>query len=356
MWQLMAALPGSARRDAPLIVIILVYWICGLVVAQASGIPPGATITTYLSTYVPMTAFTIASLVLGRGVIIMICERPARPLRQLVQETRTTLATPQRVAHALPMVAGMLLFGGTFTVIKTAFPQFAPFIWDATFEQWDRWLHGGVAPWQLLQPVIGWPIVTRALDWLYDFWFYILSLIWAWQAFSQRNHRLRRQFFYSVLLSWILLGNVAAILLSSAGPCFFAKITSLADPYSPLMNYLAHVNDGQPIFAVDAQKILWNAYTHRTIIVGAGMSAMPSMHVAIAVLFPLVCWRVQRWLGFALTVYALIVLITSVHLAWHYAVDGYFGTIGMIAIWWIVGRTLARRDEASRGAAVANVA
>ena len=351
--QFAAALPASIRRESPLLAIILIYWIFGLVIAHVTGIPPGATITTYLGAYVPMTALTITSLILGRGAMIMIYDRPARPLLQLLQELRTTFATPQRIAHAVPMLAGMLLFGGTFTVIKTAFPLVAPFAWDPAFEQWDRWLHGGIAPWQLLQPVLGHPIVTRALDWLYDLWFFFLSLIWVWQSFSQRDPRLRRQFFVTLLLSWILLGNVAATLLSSAGPCFFAMITGLPDPYAPLMTYLADVSHEHPIFAVEAQNILWHAYTMRTVIVGAGMSAMPSMHVAIAVLFPLVCWRVQRWLGVVAATYAVIVMITSVHLAWHYAVDGYVGAAGMIVTWWIVGRVLTRRDDARRRLALA---
>jgi PAP2 superfamily len=347
--QVARALPAAVRRDSTLITIILVYWICGLFVAHIAGIPPGATITTYLGTYVPMTAFMIASLILGRGAVIMIHDRPARPLRQLLEEVRTTLATPQRLAHAIPMVAGMLLFGGTFTVIKTTIPYFAPFTWDATFEQWDRWLHGGFAPWQLLHPILGWPPVTRALDWLYDLWFYILSLLWVWQAFSQRDDRLRRQFFLTVLLGWILLGNVAAMLLSSAGPCFFGKITGLPDPYEPLMSYLFFdANDLHPIFAVGAQNILWHAYLQRALTVGAGISAMPSMHVALATLFALVCWRAWRWLGIVMTTYAIIVLIASVHLGWHYAVDGYFGAVGMIAIWWLVGHALARREEMRR--------
>ncbi|HEX6119288.1 MAG TPA: phosphatase PAP2 family protein, partial [Dongiaceae bacterium] len=166
--------------------------------------------------------------------------------------------------------------------------------------------------------------------------------------FSMRDDRLRKQFFFTVLLGWILLGNVAAMLLSSAGPCFFARVTGLPDPYEPLALYLAGVDPVNPIFAVTAQKILWHAYEFRSLTVGAGISAMPSMHVALVALFALVCWRVRRWLGVAMTIYALIVLVTSVHLAWHYAVDGYIGAAGMIAIWWVVGRIIAWRDGARR--------
>jgi hypothetical protein len=50
-----------------------------------------------------------------------------------------------------------------------------------------------------------------------------------------------------------------------------------------------------------------------------------------------------------MTVYALIVMIGSVHLGWHYAVDGYLGAAGMLVLWWGLGkipdRTAARRND-----------
>jgi hypothetical protein len=351
MRQFVATLPASIRRDGFLIAIIVAYWICGLVVAHFAGLPPEATVTTYLATYIPMTAFMLVSLILGRGAMIMIHDHPARPLRQLIREI-PTMATPQRVAYALPMLAGMLLFGGTFTVMKATIQHFEPFTWDTTFEQWDRWLHGGVAPWQLLQPMLGHPPVTRALDWLYDLWFYILSLIWVWQAFSQHNDRLRLQFFLTMLLGWILLGNIAAMLMSSGGPCFFGRITGLPDPYDPLLYYLADADRVNTIFAVEAQRVLWQVYILRALTLGAGISAMPSMHVALAILFALVCWRVRRSAGIVMTIYAIIVMVASVQLAWHYAVDGYIGAIGIVAIWWVVGWALTRQDRARRRGAV----
>jgi hypothetical protein len=37
-----------------------------------------------------------------------------------------------------------------------------------------------------------------------------------------------------------------------------------------------------------------------------------------------------------------MILVGSVHLGWHYAIDGYAAIIGTWAIWWIVGRLLER--------------
>ena len=60
---------------------------------------------------------------------------------------------------------------------------------------------------------------------------------------------------------------------------------------------------------------------------------MPSLHVATPVLFALLGWRTHRWLGVAFTIYAAIVLVGSVHLGWHYAVDGYASIIAVPLIW-----------------------
>lgn len=345
--RLAEALPAAVWRHALLLGMISAYWIIGLIIGDAANIPAGATLTTYLPTFMKTMPLIILMLVMGRGFQIIVFERPRRPLSQLLSEIRTTLATPERLAHALPVLLGMLVFGGTFTVVKTSIPSLTSYAWDATFEGWDRWLHGGLAPWQIIQPILGFPAITAAIDWIYNSWFSILSLVWVWQAFSQRDNRLRLQFFLTLLLGWILLGNVGAIALASAGPCYFGKATGLSDPFSPLMHYLMDTNQIYPIWALTAQGVLWENFALGGLTLGAGISAMPSMHVAIATLFALVCWRTSRLVGVLMTIYAVIIMIGSVHLGWHYAVDGYIGAIGMIAIWWIVGFVLPRQAERS---------
>jgi hypothetical protein len=353
---LISELPASLREQRLVLGVISLYWIGGMFVGKMAGMPPAATISTYLPTYMITMPFMIIALLIGRGFVIMVAERPERPLTQLAGEFRTTLATPQRVAHALPILVGMLLFGGTFTVVKASIPALAPFAWDSTLEQFDQWLHGGVAPWKLLQPLLGEPVVTHAVNWAYSSWFSLLGFTWVWQAFSQRDKRLRLRFFLTLTLGWILLGNVAAIFFSSAGPCYFGRITGLPDPFQPLMSYLQAANQSYEVKVLAVQDMLWQNYALRDVALGAGISAMPSMHVAMAALFALVCWHTRRWLGIVMTVYAIVIMIGSVHLGWHYAVDGYVGALGMLVIWWVVGRALGRQDAArSMNAAVDSV-
>jgi membrane-associated phospholipid phosphatase len=138
------------------------------------------------------------------------------------------------------------------------------------------------------------------------------------------------------------------MLFSSAGPCYFGQITGLPDPYLPLMTYLNDADQVHRVWALGAQAALWHNYALREFTMVSGISAMPSMHVALATLFALVCWRTKRWLGIVMSIYAVLIMIGSVHLGWHYAIDGYAGIGGMIAIWRLVGWALARHGAARR--------
>jgi hypothetical protein len=138
----------------------------------------------------------------------------------------------------------------------------------------------------------------------------------------------------------MILGTVLAIALSSAGPCYYGLLTGDQSPYGPLMSYLQSVNAKTPLLAVEGQNVLWQLYLERRHVPFLSISAMPSVHVAVAVLFALVGWEANRVLGLVLTVYALVVLVASVHLGWHYAVDGYFAALATAVIWIVTGAAL----------------
>ncbi len=156
------------------------------------------------------------------------------------------------------------------------------------------------------------------------------------------------QFLLSFVLTWSLLGSLLALLLSSVGPVYFGRLTGLDDPFLPLMDYLAAANQIAPVWALEVQEMLWRKYAEGESGFGAGISAMPSMHVSATVLFALLAWRVDRWLGVVFTAFAVIVMIGSVHLAWHYAIDGYLAALLTWLIWraagWWTARDTAFRD------------
>ncbi|MBW2186739.1 MAG: phosphatase PAP2 family protein [Deltaproteobacteria bacterium] len=69
---------------------------------------------------------------------------------------------------------------------------------------------------------------------------------------------------------------------------------------------------------------------------------MPSMHVATSTLFALLGWRSNRALGIILTIFLVIIMIGSIHLGWHYAIDGYVAIIGTWLVWLGTGWALSR--------------
>jgi hypothetical protein len=152
----------------------------------------------------------------------------------------------------------------------------------------------------------------------------------------QKNLRLR--FFLSLAGCWILIGNILAALLASAGPCYFTQATgSVIDPYIPLFDYLRSVPG---VDALHIQTSLWKAFEAGYFMPLGGISAMPSMHVSIAVLLALLYFRIHRWLGWAATGFAIIIMVGSVHLGWHYAADGYLSAALTIVMWKGFGRAL----------------
>jgi hypothetical protein len=263
------------------------------------------------------------------------------------RDVTTDFMSRERVLQALPVLLLWPLFINTFSLGKSLIPLVQPFYLDQALVALDRTLHGGIDPWRLLQPLLGHPLVTYLLDKSYALWFFALYISLLLQAAALGGRRLRMQFLLSSILAWALLGNVAATLLSSAGPCFYVLIGG-DDSFAPLMAYLHGVADGGlNLIALTAQDFLWSKYEAGQFVMGSGISAAPSMHIATAWLIARLCQarRIQGGSGrLAIAAWILLgcILIGSVHLGWHYAVDGYLGIACAWAIWRAVGWLLKR--------------
>jgi hypothetical protein len=64
------------------------------------------------------------------------------------------------------------------------------------------------------------------------------------------------------------------------------------------------------------------------------------------VLFVLAAYRVNRRFGHAMSVYAILIFIGSIHLAWHYAVDGIVGGAAAVVVWHLSRLLVSSRAEA----------
>lgn len=243
---------------------------------------------------------------------------------------------------------GWLVLMATFVTFKGVIPELQPFSWDVRLADLDRWLHGGGEPWRLLQPLVGRPAVTRVLDALYYLWFPVGFALMAWLAVTRRR-RLRLQFFVSYGITWILLGTAAATLFSSAGPVYFERVTGSPGGFGALLDYLQSVDRSSALRSLEIQEILWSGYVGGGRTELGGIAAMPSLHVAMPVLYAFALGRVHRLPGALMAAYGLAILVGSVHLGWHYAVDGYASLVAVPLIWWASGRFVRWYEGPSPG-------
>lgn len=240
---------------------------------------------------------------------------PASPLR-LGGLVLTLLLTRAVVINAVSWKAGL--------------PLLHPFAFDLALARADAALHGG-DPWRHLRWFTR-PGVLRVLDAFYTAWyiaFFAVVAAWGWATPSAR----RRRFLTALMLTWAV-GSATAVLISSAGPVYYARVTGAPDRYAPLLESLHVV----PLAATRLQALLWEFYRQPSPSFARGIAAFPSLHVAMPALYAIATPPGRprlRWFWWAMTA---LTAVGSVVLAWHYAMDSYGALLLAAGCWWLAGR------------------
>ena len=346
------ALARAWRRNRWPIICALVYVLVGWTAAASIGLGDRFSLTLYIWRSILMFGLLGIAALAGGAIhlaVTLAVRRPADPAGFTGATFRTRYRLSERLMTGLPILVILALSASAFSSLKVMIPDFHPFDWDAAFIAWDRWLHGGRDPWLILQPVLGHPLVTWLVNAAYHAWFVVLYATVFFMAFRLRDPRLRAQFFLAYLLCWAIQGNLLASVFASVGPVFYGPLTGGETSFTPLMAYLEAVSRDYPLSALRVQQFLWDTYNAGSVVTGAGISAMPSLHVASSLLFALVFWRINRPLGVVMALFLAAILIGSVHLGYHYAIDGYAAIVVTLAIWFCLGWLLDRDRSLGAG-------
>jgi len=241
----------------------------------------------------------------------------------------------KRLLDALPILICLVIFMPAFSAMKSGIPLFTEYRWDGSLIAWDRVIHGGHA-WELIHPVIGYPLITSGLSVIYHMWILLIYMGGVFFAFRSQDATIRHRYFLSYFLIWTVNGCLLAITLASVGPCFLEPIYGRND-FAPLMDYLNAANQHYPVLVLEVQNTLVAWHQSQDHGLGRGITAMPSMHVSLAFLFFLAVKDISRTAAWLAALFLILIFVGSVHLAYHYAVDGYLALITTYIIWWLCG-------------------
>jgi hypothetical protein len=260
----------------------------------------------------------------------------------LIPFTALFVVVPDKVLFwRLPAAAVMTFVCGvfflTFTMVKNSLSQAVPFFAGPALAEIDRLLHFGTDPWRLAHLFAPWINADVASGIYAGLWFipamYFPVLL---RLFDSDEGRIAR-FVTLHAFAWIILGNVVALMLMSEGPVYYDRVNG-GTLFQPLIQALA--DTGLSATATgNTQAILWQIQGGGDAMIGSGISAFPSVHVAMITVMAV--YAAERLPALALPAVLAVAIyqFLSVYLGWHYAVDGYASILAVV----LLHRFLRRR-------------
>jgi len=240
------------------------------------------------------------------------------------------------IAYAL---AATILTQAGFTLLKNAMSFITPYFADSLFADIDHALHFGTDPWMIAH-WLGNYLPTKAMTYSYlTVWALPALTLPAIIAASDGNRVRAKRTLIIYLVAWIFIGNVLAFSGLSVGPVYYDRLLG-GDRFADLTLALqtSGVSDSH---IGHVQQALWDIYAGHSASIGSGISAFPSVHVAIATVTAIYMVERSKWLLPLAAAFLFLTFFLSVYTGYHYAVDGYVSILVVFAVWWGMRRKFA---------------
>ncbi len=311
-------------------------------VGMAAGLPAWKIAFSYMKVIWIMgpAALLLAAIPIFIRALVL---RVKRPLAEMIAFGNNRFGSPGRLAGSLVPIMAIPVLMGSFGTLKMLMPLAREFDWDDRLAAADKLLFFGYQPWEFTHAIFGTAYLNWAIDIIYTLWVALLFTAVLFYALLEPRYE-RARFFLSFAAAWLLIGVVGAYVFASAGPCYTHLIGAVsAAEFAPLMDRLKAVHEGGfKLGAYEWQSVLWRHHSTQDYGFAMGVSAMPSMHNAITVLYALSLARASRTMRVAAWTFAALIFIGSIHLGWHYAVDGIVAGVMAWGVWVAAGSYLQR--------------
>jgi hypothetical protein len=301
----------------PAAILIAAEYGFALLIGMRVGFHYSIPLVAYLVIGLTITGIAAAATIVVR-LVVYARQGEQHPTKRLIREA------PRFYGFA----AGTILVALQISVLtwtKVMLPIASPFWADPLLANLDHAIFGS-DPWILAQRLFGW--AEPAIDSTYVTWAPVKFATFVLVLVMPETRTKARIFVtYFMMMAAVAVGQY---ILSSAGPVFFQQFG-----FGPRFSQLAL----QP-WVVAAKSYLWQDYLKAGGDIGGGISAMPSLHVAGALWVALAGYSYDRRIGVVGFAYFAIILIGSVLLGWHYAVDGIAGAL-ITALAWLAAPKVA---------------
>lgn len=256
----------------------------------------------------------------------------------------------ERIVRSASILLLFMAGLAAFTTYKIAIPEIVPFYADDYLAAFGR-LFNENGLWKTTHLLIpAWLGVILVFCYGKIWLVYWLGVV-IFAALSSDEERSFR-YLLALALTVVICGTFLATALSSVGPIYYDHFYG-GSRYHDLYDVL-NANTTTAAVLGDAGYLLSAFENHRPEF-ASGISAAPSMHVAIALLSALFLTSCNRWLGLAGWLYAALIMVGSVYTGWHYAMDGGISIAAVSLIWWCAGRVVAAdTDDAAELVAAQN--